>query len=78
MTMKIEDHAANVVTRFKEMLTEEQIAAVGDEHFDELSMLIEAAIGSTESKALLEAVEQVKQLANDLAKNVASIDHLES
>ncbi|MDG6773781.1 hypothetical protein QCB45_05515 [Thiomicrorhabdus sp. ZW0627] len=76
MNMKIEDHAANVVRRFKEMLSEEQIAVIGDEHFEELEVLIEAAIGSSEAKALLDAVVQVETLARSLAKHAAAVQNL--
>jgi predicted Co/Zn/Cd cation transporter (cation efflux family) len=76
MNMKIEDHAANVVKRFKEMLSEEQVAVIGDEHFEELEVLIEAAIGSSEAKALLDAVVQVETLARSLAKHAAAVQNL--
>ncbi|MDX1347759.1 MAG: hypothetical protein R3189_05870 [Thiomicrorhabdus chilensis] len=77
MTMKIEDHAGLVVKRFKEMLSEEQLAVIEPEHFDELEVLVEAAIGSSEAQALLEAVEQVETLAKSLAKHAATIQNLE-
>lgn len=77
MTMKIEDHAAHVVKRFKEMLSDEQLAVIEQEHFDELEVLVEAAIGSSEAQALLEAVEQVETLAKSLAKHAATIQNLE-
>ncbi|MBD3754380.1 MAG: hypothetical protein IE937_01920 [Gammaproteobacteria bacterium] len=77
MTVTIEDHAAKVVARFKEMLSEEQLAAIGEEHFQELEMLIEAAIGSSEAKALLQAVHQVEELSRKLAKHVATIQNME-
>ncbi len=77
MTMKIEDHAASVVARFKEMLSAEQIEAVGAEHFDELEVLVEAAIGSSEAKALLDAVDQVEALAKNLADHVKSVEKLD-
>lgn len=77
MGIKIEEHAALVVKRFKEMLSDEQIETIGDEHFEELEMLIEAAIGSSEAKALSEAVQQVEDLAKSLASHVATIKNLE-
>jgi predicted Co/Zn/Cd cation transporter (cation efflux family) len=77
MTVTIEDHAAKVVARFKEMLSEEQLAMIGEEHFQELEMLIEAAIGSSEAKALLQAVHQVEELSRKLAKHVATIQNME-
>ncbi|MDG6777203.1 hypothetical protein QCB44_00640 [Thiomicrorhabdus sp. zzn3] len=77
MSMKIEEHATAVVKRFKEMLSDEQVALIGDEHFEELEVLIEAAIGSSEAKALSEAVKQVEDLAKSLANHVATIKNLE-
>lgn len=77
MTMTVEEHAAKVVARFKEMLTDEQVSMIGEEHFQELEMLIEAAIGSSEAKALLEAVQQVEALSKKLAKHVSSIENLD-
>lgn len=77
MTMKIEDHAGLVVKRFKEMLSEEQLAVIEPEHFDELEMLVEAAIGSSEAQALLDAVDQVETLAKSLAKHAQTIQNLE-
>jgi len=77
MTMQIEKHAASVVQRFKEMLSDEQVASIGDEHFEELEVLVEAAIGSSEAKALLEAVEQVETLAKSIAQHAATVDRLE-
>ncbi|WP_178862125.1 hypothetical protein [Thiomicrorhabdus cannonii] len=76
MTLTIEDHAAKVVVRFKEMLSDEQVAMIGEEHFEELEMLIEAAIGSSEAKALLQAVHQVEELSKRLAKHVATIENM--
>lgn len=77
MTMNIEDHAAKVVKRFKEMLSAEQLAVIEEERFEELEMLVEAAIGSSEAQALLDAVEQVEMLAKSLAKHAKSIQNLD-
>ena len=77
MVMEIEKHAAHVVTRFKEMLNEEQLAVIGEEHWQELEMLVEAAIGSSEAKALLEAVEQVETLAKNIAQHASSVGRLD-
>jgi len=77
MTMQIEKHAAKVVTRFKEMLTDEQIESIGTDHFNELEMLVEAAIGSSEANALLEAVAQVEALAENIAKHASTVARLE-
>jgi len=77
MTIQIEKHAAQVVTRFKEMLTDEQVEMIGEEHFQELEMLVEAAVGSSEAKALLEAVEQVEALAKNIAQHASSVERLD-
>ena len=77
MTMQIEKHAANVVKRFQEMLTDEQVEIIGKEHFQELEVLVEAAIGSSEANALLEAVEQVETLAKNIAKHASTVQNLD-
>ena len=77
MTMQIEKHAESVVTRFKEMLTDEQVEMIGNEHFQELEVLVEAAIGSSEAKALLEAVDQVEALAKSIAQHASTVERLD-
>lgn len=56
-------HAKKVVVRFKKMLPEELIENIGDEHFEELEMLISASIGVTYSQAKRKAAKDIEKLA---------------
>lgn len=76
--MKIEKHAYNVVEGFKKSLTKEQRKALGKENFEELQMLVEAAIGSTTTKVLHDAAKEMEKLAKATRKHAASIAELES
>jgi Na+/phosphate symporter len=75
--MKIDKHADNVVEGFKRSLTKEQRAALGDEAFEELQILIEAAIGDTVSKALHDVAKELEKMAKVTRKRASSIDRLE-
>lgn len=66
MNMHYEEHAKEVVDRFKRMLTEEQVGLVGSEHFSELETLITAALGVVDSQAIRHAAKEVEALAHTL------------
>jgi len=66
MTMKQTAHAQNVVDSFKAKLSAEQAAAVGDAHFDELSLLIESAISTAVLEEMEKAADKVDSLAHSL------------
>ena len=55
-----------VVTAFRGLLNEEASAAVGEEGFDQLGMLIEAHI----TDEVLEHLEQVANQVQELAKHI--------
>ncbi len=74
MTEHYERHAERVVAGFKEMLGDELVAAVGDGHFEELAMLIEAAISGSVLAELERASEQVAALAVALRKHAERYD----
>lgn len=76
--MKIDKHAYKVVEAFKKSLTKEQTKALGKESFEELQILIEAAIGSTTTKVLHNAAKEIENLAKATRKHAASISELES
>lgn len=75
--MKIDKHADNVVESFKRSLNKEQLKALGDEAFEELQILIEAAIGDTVSKALHDVAKDLEKMAKTIRKRASSIDQLE-
>ncbi len=75
--MKIDKHAYSVVDGFKKSLTKEQREALGDESFEELQILVEAAIGSTVAKVLHDTAKEMEELAKATRKHAASIDGLE-
>jgi len=66
MTMKQTQHANNIVTAFKAKLSDEQRAAVGEDHFDELSLLIESAMSTAVLEEMEKAADQVDELAHKL------------
>lgn len=66
MTMRQTQHALNIVEAFKAKLTEEQRTAVGDAHFDELSLLIESAMSTAVLEEMEKAADQVDELAHKL------------
>lgn len=75
--MKIDKHAYRVVDGFKKSLTKEQRETLSDENFEELQMLIEAAIGSTVTKVLRNAAKEMEELAKATRKHATSIAELE-
>ncbi len=66
MTSQQARHARKVVTRFRELLGEDLSAAVGDGHFAELELLIEASIDA----AVFDAEERIIAMVRDLADRI--------
>ncbi len=66
MTMKQTAHALNVVSSFKEKLSDEQANLIGEAHFDELSLLIESAISTAVLEEMEKAADKVESLAHSL------------
>jgi hypothetical protein len=73
MTVKIKGHAKQVVERFKVMLDDEQLQTIGDEHFSELEMLIEASLGVVYSQAEHDFAKELEALAHRLRKASSEI-----
>jgi hypothetical protein len=71
MQKRIEKEAMNIVERFKVMLTPEQIADIGDEHFEELATLIEAGMGTILSDEAHKAAKMVEAVAHELRKEAS-------
>lgn len=75
--MNLSDHAYNVVASFKASLTPEQIQSIGDESFEDLQILVEAAIGSTASKAIHDIAKEIETLAKHTRNQATLISKLE-
>jgi len=71
--MKIDKHADKVVAGFKKSLTKTQRKALGEETFEELQILIEAALGETASKAFHSSAKALEKLAKATRKRGNSI-----
>jgi hypothetical protein len=76
--MKISDHANSVVTSFKASLTPEQLEVLSEEDFGSLQILVEAALGSTTSKAIHDMAKNMELLAKQARNQAASIERLET
>ena len=75
--MNVKDHAYKVVKGFKSSLNKEQKKALGSDNYEELQMLVEAALGSTAEIVLHDNAKSVEKLAKKLRKQAKSIDSLE-
>lgn len=62
-------HAAKVVEHFKSLLDEGTIAKIGEEHFNQLQLMIESAIDAS----TIEILQQAREIAGEAASR---IDHL--
>ncbi|MBN2646395.1 MAG: hypothetical protein JXR44_01260 [Thiotrichales bacterium] len=75
--MKLSQHAYEVVNSFKQSLDETQRQALQDENFEELQMLIEAAIGSSVSRALHDLAKELELLAKKTRQAGASLEKID-
>lgn len=75
--MKIDKHAYKVVSGFKKSLTKEQKSLLTHENFEELQILIEAALGSTAEKVLHDTAKKMEKLAKETRKKAKFIETLE-
>ncbi|SFR61280.1 hypothetical protein [Thiomicrospira sp. ALE5] len=71
MTMRINGHAKEVVARFKVMLDEQQLEMMGEEHFEELELLIDAAMEVVHSDAYHEFAKELEAIAKKMRKSSA-------
>lgn len=58
-------HAKKVVEQFKHLLSSQEAQCVSAEHFDELTLLIEAAIDAAVLDALEKTADQLEKLAQE-------------
>lgn len=75
--MNVQEHAYSVVKGFKRSLSKEQKKVLTAENFEELQILVEAALGSTAELVLHNDAKAVEKLAKKLRKQAKSIDSLE-
>ena len=74
MSMKQNQHAANVVSSFKSRLSEDLVTKIGDQHFDELSLIIESAISSAVLEELEKAADKIEKLAHETRRFAEHFD----
>ena len=74
MTMHYQQHAQQVVTRFEKMLSEEQLEGITQEHFEELEILITAALGVVYSEVSHQAAKSLEELAKNLRRQASEVD----
>lgn len=66
-------HAERVVSAFKQKLNEAELSALGDDHFDELTLLVESAIGSAVLDELELTANKLHDFATDLEKHAEHV-----
>lgn len=62
-------HAEKIVAHFKNLLSEKNIEDIGDAHFDELSLMIEAAINASVLTVQERTADKVAKLAETIRHN---------
>ncbi len=65
MRTYIRKRAEGVVQRFEEMLPEEVSGTIDREHFDELVLLVEAAIGDVYATTMHDTAKRLEALAHE-------------
>ena len=71
--MKRTKHAIEITERFRE-LVEESGASLGDNHYDELSLLIEAGIDTALVEILEKMADKIESLAHDVRSDAEFFD----
>lgn len=72
--MNVSQHAYEVVNGFRISLSPEQKAMLGDEDYENLQILIEAAIAAHASKVLHDNAKLIEALAKQTRHLAASIE----
>lgn len=67
-------HAEKIVAHFKDLLSDEELRCIDPGHFDELALMIEAAIDASVLDAQERTADKIMQLANDV-RNLAERGH---
>ncbi|MCG8670759.1 MAG: hypothetical protein MI867_15220 [Pseudomonadales bacterium] len=66
-------HAEKVVSSFKKKLNDAEISGLGDDHFDELTLLVESAIGSAVLDELELTANKLHDFASELEKHAEHV-----
>ena len=74
MTIHYQQHAHQVVERFERMLSKEQVEGITDEHFEELEILISAALGVVYSELTHKAAKALEDMAKELRRQAREVD----
>lgn len=74
MSMHYQQHAKEVVARFERMLSKEQVEGITQEHFDELEILISAALGVVYSEVSHKAAKSLEEMASALRHQANEVD----
>jgi len=72
--MHFEQHAEEVVNRFKRMLSDETIEQVSEEHFAELKTLIAASLGVVDSANKHDFAKRLEVLAHEFRQGSSKSD----
>jgi len=75
MSQPQREHARQVVERFRNMLSPSGRQHVGETHFDELALLVEAAISSAVLEAMESVADRLEAMANEMRKQAEHFDH---
>ncbi len=74
MTHRHTRHAQQVVERFKEMISESGQQHIGQQHFDELTLLIESAMSSAVLDEMETAADKMDTLAHQMRNYAEHFD----
>ncbi len=74
MTQQQLQHAEKIVAHFQDLIGEERSAAIGDDHFAELAILIESAIDASVLDAEERIVNQLQTLIDGIRKDAETFD----
>ncbi len=74
MTEQQAAHARKVVDRFRAMIGDTCSQQLGDEHWDELSLLIESAIDAAVLQAEEKICDKLEQLVRDIRADTERFD----
>ncbi len=75
MSQQQREHARQVVERFRGMLSPSGRQHVGEAHFDELALLVEAAISSAVLEAMESVADRLEALAHEMRNQAEHFDH---
>ena len=74
MTHRHQQHAHEIVERFREMLSESENQHIDQAHFEELALLIESGISSAVLDELENAANKMDNLAHELRNYAEHFD----